>query len=123
MSPRIIGANTRALAAATMAPAVAAMPPAVASVTPPAVRHLQVDEGSAGQRLDNYLLRELKGVPKSHVYRVIRSGEVRVNKKRVEAQTKLRTGDLVRVPPMRVSRYVSGCPKRGEASSVSHVIG
>jgi len=103
VSPRIIGANTRALAGAAMVPAVAAMPPAVASVTPPAVRHLQVDECSAGQRLDNYLLRELKGVPKSHVYRVIRSGEVRVNRGRAGADTRLNPGDEVRVPPVRTA--------------------
>ena len=67
------------------------------------VQHLHVDDGSAGQRLDNFLLRVLKGVPKTHVYRVIRSGEVRVNMKRAEAQTKLCLGDSVRVPPVRVA--------------------
>ena len=64
---------------------------------------LQVDENSAGQRLDNFLLRELKGVPKSHVYRIIRSGEVRVNKGRAQAETRVETGDMVRLPPVRVS--------------------
>ncbi|MEO5735503.1 MAG: S4 domain-containing protein, partial [Rubrivivax sp.] len=54
--------------------------PGPATGAPPAVRHLQVDAESAGQRLDNVLMRLLKGVPKSHVYRVIRSGEVRLNK-------------------------------------------
>ncbi len=67
------------------------------------VQHWQVDEGSDGQRLDNFLLRLLKGVPKTHIYRVIRSGEVRVNMKRAEAQTKLKLGDSVRVPPVRVA--------------------
>jgi len=66
------------------------------------VRHLTVDEESAGQRLDNYLLRMLKGVPKTHVYRVIRSGEVRVNKGRAGADTRVATGDDIRVPPMRL---------------------
>ena len=61
-----------------------------------------VDEGSAGQRLDNFLLRELKGVPKTHVYRVIRAGEVRVNKGRAQADTRLELGDDVRIPPVRV---------------------
>ena len=60
-----------------------------------------VDEGGSGQRLDNYLLRHLKGVPRTHVYRVIRSGEVRVNKSRAAAETRLSEGDVVRVPPMR----------------------
>ena len=62
-----------------------------------------VDEESAGQRLDNFLLRQLKGVPKTHVYRIIRSGEVRVNKGRAAADTRLACGDLVRVPPVRLS--------------------
>jgi 23S rRNA pseudouridine955/2504/2580 synthase len=62
-----------------------------------------VDEESCGQRLDNFLIRQLKGVPKSHVYRIIRSGEVRVNKGRASADTRLVLGDLVRLPPVRVS--------------------
>ena len=69
----------------------------------PAVQQLAVDEDSAGQRLDNFLIRVLKGVPKTHVYRIIRSGEVRVNKGRAQADTRLAAGDLVRVPPVRVS--------------------
>jgi len=67
------------------------------------VRRIVVDEGSAGQRLDNFLLRELKGVPKTHVYRVIRSGEVRINKGRAAADTRLALGDEVRVPPVRMA--------------------
>jgi 23S rRNA pseudouridine955/2504/2580 synthase len=66
------------------------------------VRHLTVDADSAGQRLDNYLLRVLKGVPKTHVYRVIRSGEVRVNKGRASADTRIAAGDDIRVPPVRM---------------------
>jgi len=69
----------------------------------PAVQQLCIDEASEGQRLDNYLLKLLKGVPKTHVYRVIRSGEVRVNKGRASADTRLALGDEVRVPPVRVS--------------------
>ena len=69
----------------------------------PAVRQVEIDENSAGQRLDNFLLRTLKGVPKSHVYRVIRSGEVRVNRGRAAADTRLAEGDVVRVPPVRVA--------------------
>ena len=69
----------------------------------PAVRLQAVDADSAGQRLDNFLLRHLKGVPKTHVYRIIRSGEVRVNKGRAGADTRLQEGDVVRVPPVRVS--------------------
>ncbi len=67
------------------------------------VRLLTIDAASEGQRLDNFLLRVLKGVPKSHVYRVIRAGEVRVNKGRAQAETKLALGDVVRVPPVRVA--------------------
>ena len=62
-----------------------------------------VDEDYAGQRLDNFLIRQLKGVPKTHVYRIIRSGEVRVNKGRAQADTRLETGDIVRLPPVRTS--------------------
>ena len=72
------------------------------AATAPEVRRLLVDEASEGQRLDNYLLRLLKGVPKTHVYRVIRSGEVRVNKGRAAADTRLAIGDEVRVPPVRL---------------------
>nr|WP_255428066.1 RluA family pseudouridine synthase [Ramlibacter cellulosilyticus] len=64
---------------------------------------MTVGEESAGQRLDNFLIRVLKGVPKTHVYRIIRSGEVRVNKGRASADTRIELGDLVRVPPVRMS--------------------
>ena len=70
----------------------------------PRVRHLEVGEEAASQRIDNFLLRELKGVPKSHVYRVLRSGEVRVNSGRVKPDYRLAVGDKVRIPPVRVSR-------------------
>jgi 23S rRNA pseudouridine955/2504/2580 synthase len=69
----------------------------------PQVRRITVDEAGDGQRLDNFLIRLLKGVPKTHVYRVIRSGEVRVNKGRAAADTRLALGDEVRVPPVRVA--------------------
>ncbi len=69
----------------------------------PAVRTLRVDPESAGQRLDNFLARVLKGVPRSHVYRIVRSGEVRVNGRRVEPSSRLAEGDEVRVPPVRVA--------------------
>jgi 23S rRNA pseudouridine955/2504/2580 synthase len=67
------------------------------------VKWLEVGEESAGQRLDNFLIRELKGVPKTHVYRIIRSGEVRLNKGRAGADSRVRAGDVVRVPPVRVA--------------------
>jgi 23S rRNA pseudouridine955/2504/2580 synthase len=67
------------------------------------VRHEQVDEAAAGQRIDNFLLRICKGVPKSHVYRILRSGEVRVNGGRVGPTYKLQAGDDVRIPPVRIA--------------------
>ena len=67
------------------------------------VTFLEIGEEGAGQRIDNYLLRHLKGVPKSHVYRILRSGEVRVNKGRVTAERRLEVGDVLRVPPVRVA--------------------
>jgi 23S rRNA pseudouridine955/2504/2580 synthase len=67
------------------------------------VTWLEVGEEAHGQRLDNFLLRHLKGVPKSHVYRVVRSGEVRVNSGRIKPEYRLQTGDKVRVPPVRVA--------------------
>ncbi len=68
------------------------------------VSHLRVDPEYAGQRLDNFLLRIARGVPKSHVYRIVRSGEVRVNKARVAADYRLQAGDDIRVPPLRTAR-------------------
>jgi 23S rRNA pseudouridine955/2504/2580 synthase len=69
----------------------------------PAVRWIEVGEEEAGQRIDNYLLARLKGVPKSHVYRILRSGEVRINSKRAEASQKVVAGDRIRIPPVRVA--------------------
>ena len=70
---------------------------------PAAVRNVRIDSGSDGQRLDNFLAKLLKGVPRTHLYRVIRSGEVRVNKGRATADTRLGLGDEVRIPPMRTA--------------------
>lgn len=92
---RIIGAKAgRPASTAVRGPAEAAAP---------AVQTVEIDEGSEGQRLDNFLIKLLKGVPKTHVYRVIRSGEVRVNKGRAAADTRLAIGDRVRVPPVRMA--------------------
>ena len=68
-----------------------------------AAASLIVDDASDGQRIDNFLAKTLKGVPKSHIYRILRSGEVRVNKGRIDASYKLILGDVVRVPPIRVA--------------------
>ena len=69
----------------------------------PVVSFQEIDENNAGQRIDNFLLKILKGVPKSHIYRILRSGEVRVNKGRIDASYKLAAGDVVRVPPVKVA--------------------
>ena len=85
---------------------IGAKPPAAPGGLP-AARLVEVDADSAGQRLDNFLIRHLKGVPKTHVYRIIRSGEVRINKGRVSADTRVETGDVVRLPPVRISDKVA----------------
>ena len=68
------------------------------------VQFVTIDEDNEGQRIDNFLVTKLKGVPKSMIYRIIRKGEVRVNKKRIKPEYKLQIGDMVRVPPVRVSQ-------------------
>lgn len=77
----------------------------------PQVTHITVNEEFDGQRLDNFLFRTLKGVPKTHIYRIIRSGEVRVNKGRASAESKLNAGDVLRIPPVRVSVVESALTK------------
>ena len=67
------------------------------------VQFVDIDEDMAGQRIDNFLRNQLKNIPKSVIYRILRKGEVRVNKKRVKAEYKLAAGDVVRVPPVTVS--------------------
>ncbi|WP_094123827.1 23S rRNA pseudouridine(955/2504/2580) synthase RluC [Vibrio sp. V03_P4A6T147] len=64
------------------------------------VQLIDIDEDMAGQRIDNFLRNQLKNVPKSMVYRILRKGEVRVNKKRIKAEYKLSAGDVVRIPPV-----------------------
>lgn len=64
---------------------------------------IEVDAGSEGQRVDNFLMRVCKGVPRSHVYRILRTGQVRVNSRRVDATYRLQPGDRVRIPPMRLA--------------------
>ncbi len=77
-----------------------------------AVNHVTIGEESAGQRVDNYLARCLKGVPRSHIYRILRSGEVRVNGGRAGPDTKLASGDRVRIPPIRVAEPSAPAPAR-----------
>jgi 23S rRNA pseudouridine955/2504/2580 synthase len=80
-------------------PAEGKAPPAA-----PEVRHVEVTEDEAGQRIDNYLIARLKGVPKSRIYRILRSGEVRINSRRVEVSQKVLAGDRIRIPPVRVAQ-------------------
>ncbi|HLX21746.1 MAG TPA: RluA family pseudouridine synthase [Usitatibacter sp.] len=84
-----------------------------ASPSAPAVRHVEVTEDEAGQRIDNFLIARLKGVPKSRIYRIVRSGEVRVNSGRVDASYKIVAGDRIRIPPVRVA-------ERDEAGAAPH---
>jgi 23S rRNA pseudouridine955/2504/2580 synthase len=72
-------------------------------VSKASVSWVEVDEQGVAQRIDNYLLKILKGVPKSHIYRILRSGEVRVNSGRVDATYRLELGDKLRIPPIRVA--------------------
>ncbi len=67
------------------------------------VTHLVVGDESQGQRLDNFLIRHCKGVPKSHLYRILRSGEVRVNSRRVDGTYRLCINDTIRIPPIRIA--------------------
>ncbi len=78
-----------------------------------AVNWLDLGDEAQGQRIDNYLLKILKGVPKSHVYRILRSGEVRLNGRRVGPDVRLAAGDRVRVPPVRAA-----APARGQGNSL-----
>ena len=75
---------------------------AMENLQKPAVQWLDISAEQAGQRIDNFLLRVLKGVPKSRVYRLLRKGEVRINKGRARPEYRLKTGDRVRIPPVRL---------------------
>ncbi len=83
--------------------AVKPVPDAPAFSAADRVTQVEIGDDDAGQRLDNYLFRRAKGVPKSHIYRIVRGGEVRVNGKRVDAAYRLEGGDVLRIPPMRVA--------------------
>ncbi|SCZ58896.1 23S rRNA pseudouridine(955/2504/2580) synthase RluC [Thiohalomonas denitrificans] len=79
----------------------------------PQVRETTVGEDSGGQRIDNFLLKRLKGVPKSRIYRLLRKGEVRVNRRRAKPEYRLQKGDIVRIPPVR-TRDPAAAAKPGE---------
>ena len=84
----------------------------VANRSGPTVQFVAIEDEQAGQRLDNFLLGRLKGVPKTHVYRVLRKGEVRVNKGRAKPEYRLRAGDVVRIPPVRTAERNERTPGR-----------
>lgn len=86
------------------------------------VNLVEIDEASDGQRIDNYLCKVLKGVPKSHVYRILRSGEVRVNSKRVDANYKLSMADMVRIPPVRMNVALNTGEVVAEKSKLNQTI-
>ncbi len=80
------------------------------AIAPDRATYVTVGADAAGQRLDNFLLRLAKGVPKSHVYRVVRSGEVRVNRARAAVDRRLAAGDELRIPPMRIAAQARAAP-------------
>ncbi len=86
------------------------------------VQLLEISEEYAGQRVDNYLLRILKGVPKTRIYRIIRKGEVRVNKGRIKPDHRLKPGDVLRVPPIRTSGSSGGVPKRSRIDLEKRIV-
>lgn len=88
----------------------------------PRVRKVRIDEDRAGQRIDNYLRSQLPGVPKGRVYRLLRRGEVRVNGGRVRAEYKLRVGDEVRIPPVRIDDRGAPPPASLAADMLGHIV-
>jgi len=85
------------------------------------VTFVTVDDAGHDQRVDNFLLRHLEGVPKSHVYRILRSGEVRVNKGRVDASHRLQHGDVLRIPPVRVAQSATPAGRAAPAQEFAIV--
>ncbi|MCJ2375458.1 23S rRNA pseudouridine(955/2504/2580) synthase RluC [Vibrio sp. ZSDZ34] len=85
------------------------------------VQFVDIDEDMAGQRIDNFLRGQLKNIPKSVVYRIVRKGEVRVNKKRVKAEYKLKAGDMVRIPPVTMEEKTDDAPVSTKLSKVAEL--
>ena len=86
------------------------------AISKDSVSLITVAEHEAGQRLDNYLIKILKGVPKSHIHRIIRAGEVRLNKKRCKPDSRIQTGDLLRIPPVRTAEKQRSSENRAQAA-------
>ncbi len=85
------------------------------AISKDSVSLITVAEHEAGQRLDNYLIKILKGVPQSHIHRIIRAGEVRLNKKRCKPDSRIQTGDLLRIPPVRTAEKQRSSENRAQA--------
>ena len=85
------------------------------AISKDSVSLITVAEHEAGQRLDNYLIKILKGVPKSYIHRIIRAGEVRLNKKRCKPDSRIQTGDLLRIPPVRTAEKQRSSENRAQA--------
>ncbi|VAW75794.1 Ribosomal large subunit pseudouridine synthase C [hydrothermal vent metagenome] len=92
------------------------------NVEKPAVQWMDIGDEQAGQRIDNFLLRVLKGVPKSRIYRLLRKGEVRVNRGRIRANYRLKAGDQVRIPPVRVAETRQPVPTAGAVEILANSI-
>ncbi|MBL6734333.1 MAG: 23S rRNA pseudouridine(955/2504/2580) synthase RluC [Shewanellaceae bacterium] len=88
------------------------------------IRWVEIDENSVEQRIDNYLIHVCKDVPKSMIYKIVRKGEVRVNKKRVKPEYKLQMGDIVRIPPMYVEDKINPLPsaKLQQVEQLTHCV-
>src|SRR5580698_6145400 len=90
---------------------------------PQGVRQVEIGPERDGQRIDNALMTLLKGVPKSMIYRILRTGQVRVNGKRAKPDTRLTAGDMLRIPPVRVAERVEqAAPARAMAEVADAVI-
>jgi 23S rRNA pseudouridine955/2504/2580 synthase len=94
----------------------------MAEVSKSSVTQAIISEDEQGQRLDNFLLKICKGVPKSHIYRIVRSGEIRVNSKRAGVSYRLQNGDILRIPPIRIARreeeIVAGAEIKAELPTI-----
>ncbi len=90
------------------------------------VQFVDIDEDMAGQRIDNFLRNQLKNLPKSMIYRILRKGEVRVNKKRIKAEYKLQAGDIVRIPPVTIEeksdKDIAPSTKLDKVAELEHLI-
>jgi 23S rRNA pseudouridine955/2504/2580 synthase len=115
--------SNRRRGAAERPPRAAAAPPAVPADVPPRVQTVAVPEDREGQRLDNFLAGRLKGAPKSLIYRICRTGEVRVNGRRAKPDQRLAAGDEVRIPPVRLAeKGDAGPPPNAQLNRIEAAI-